>query len=51
MCANNETFKGCRSELKKTLSDWIALGLKLGLKILIIDGINLNEINQSVISV
>ncbi|NCO74036.1 MAG: type II toxin-antitoxin system HicB family antitoxin [Cyanobacteria bacterium] len=49
--ANHETLEGCRSELKEALSDWIALRLKLGLEIPIINGINLNEINQPLISV
>ena len=49
--ANYETLEGCRNELREALSDWIALRLRLGLEIPIIDGINLNEINKPLLSV
>jgi predicted RNase H-like HicB family nuclease len=48
--ANHETLEGCRNELKEALSDWIALRLKLGLEIPIINDINLNDINKPLIS-
>ena len=31
--ANHATLEGCRRELREALSDWIALRLRLGLKI------------------
>lgn len=48
--ANNETLEGCRNDLNEALSDWIALRLSLGLELPIIDEINLNYINQPLIS-
>lgn len=48
--ANHETLEGCRNDLNEALSDWIALRLSLGLELPIIDEINLNHINQPLIS-
>ncbi len=48
--ANNETLEGCRNELREALGDWIALRLKLGLEIPIVNEINLNDINKPLIS-
>ena len=42
------TLEGCRCDLRESLSDWIALRLRLGLEIPIVAGINLNELTQPV---
>ena len=46
--ANQNTLEACRNDLRESLSDWIALRLKLGLSIPEINGINLNELAQLV---
>ena len=37
------TLRECESELRSTLEDWILAGLKLGHKLPVIDGIDLNK--------
>jgi predicted RNase H-like HicB family nuclease len=44
--ARHETLEGCRRELREALSDWIALRLRLGLSIPVIDGIDINQIAE-----
>ena len=44
--ARHITLEGCRRELRETLSDWIALRLRLGLFIPIVEGIDLNQLMQ-----
>ncbi|HLP92347.1 MAG TPA: type II toxin-antitoxin system HicB family antitoxin [Nostocaceae cyanobacterium] len=46
--ANSTTLEACRRELREALSDWLALRLRLGLNIPVIEDINLNLITQSV---
>jgi predicted RNase H-like HicB family nuclease len=46
--ARNQTLEGCRQELRESLSDWIALRLRLGLAIPVIEGIDLNQIALTV---
>ncbi|MFM9159063.1 MAG: type II toxin-antitoxin system HicB family antitoxin [Dolichospermum sp.] len=46
--ANYKTLEGCRHELRESLSDWLALRLRLGLDIPVIEDINLNQIAQPV---
>lgn len=46
--ARHQTLEGCRRELREALSDWIALRLRLGLLILVIGDINLNQLTQSI---
>jgi predicted RNase H-like HicB family nuclease len=46
--ARHASLEGCRQELRESLSDWIALRLRLGLQIPVIAGIDLNKITQSV---
>jgi len=46
--ARNQTLEGCRRELRESLSDWIALRLRLGLAIPVIEGIDLNQIALTV---
>ena len=45
--ANHKTLEGCRGELRETLSDWLALRLRLGLPIPVIEGIDLNQIAKA----
>lgn len=45
--ARHKTLEGCRQELREALSDWIALRLRLGLSIPVIEGIDLNQIAQT----
>lgn len=33
----------CREELQSTLEDWLLLGLQLGHKLPVVNGINLNQ--------
>ena len=37
------TLRECEDELRATLEDWIVLGLKLGQRLPVIAGIDLNE--------
>jgi predicted RNase H-like HicB family nuclease len=46
--ARHKTLEGCRRELRETLSDWVALRLKLGLTVPAIAGLDLNHISQPV---
>ena len=46
--ARHATLEGCRRELREALSDWIALRLRLGLFIPIVEGIDLNQLMQPV---
>jgi predicted RNase H-like HicB family nuclease len=41
--AEGATLEECRDELQRVLEDWILLGLHLGHKLPVIDGINLNR--------
>ena len=42
--AKHETLPGCQRELRETLSDWVALRLKMGLEIPALGKVNLNGI-------
>jgi len=44
--ARHTTLVGCRRELREALCDWIALRLRLGLFIPIVEGIDLNQLMQ-----
>ena len=46
--ARHETLEGCRRELREGLSDWIALRLRLGLPIPVLEGMDLNLLTQAV---
>lgn len=46
--AFGKTLKLCEDELRSTLEDWILVGLKLGHKLPVINGINLNKITKRV---
>ncbi len=41
--AFSTTLKECENELRSTLEDWLLVGLKLGHKMPIVDGIDLNK--------
>ena len=41
--AFGKTLKDCENELRSTLEDWVLVGLKLGHKLPVISGINLNK--------
>ena len=41
--AEGDTLEDCREELQSTLEDWLLLGLQLGHKLPVIEGINLNR--------
>jgi predicted RNase H-like HicB family nuclease len=41
--AEGDTLEECREELQSTLEDWLLLGLQLGHKLPVINGINLNR--------
>ena len=38
-----ESLRECEDELRSTLEDWILVGLKLGHRLPVIDGISLNR--------
>ncbi len=42
--ARDKTLEGCRRELREALSDWLALRLRMGLNIPIVDQIDLNNL-------
>lgn len=37
------TLRGCESELRSTLEDWVLVGLKLGHELPVLKNINLNK--------
>ena len=41
--ANAPTLEDCREELQSALEDWLLLGLQLGHKLPVIEGISLNR--------
>lgn len=46
--ARHATLEGCRRELRESLSDWVALRLKMDLAIPIVANIDLNQLTQPV---
>ena len=40
--ANADTLEACREELQEVLEGWIVLGLRLGHKLPVVDGIELS---------
>lgn len=46
--ARHQTLSSCRRKLREALSDWIALRLRLGLLIPVIQDLDLNQLTQSV---
>jgi predicted RNase H-like HicB family nuclease len=45
--AEAETVETCRDELQSVLEDWILLGLHLGHRLPVIDGITLNKTKRT----
>ena len=43
--AKHQTLAGCQRELREALSDWVALRLRLGLRIPELAQVNLNQID------
>ncbi|MBI5035013.1 MAG: type II toxin-antitoxin system HicB family antitoxin [Chloroflexi bacterium] len=41
--AFDNSLRKCEEELRSTLEDWILLGLKLGHRLPVIDGVDLNK--------
>jgi len=41
--AEGATLEECREELQSTLEDWLLLGLQMGHKLPVIDGLSLNR--------
>ncbi len=46
--ANEHTLEACRQDLQSALEDWIVLGLRLGHRLPVIDGIDLNYKTEEV---
>jgi hypothetical protein len=45
--AFGRSLRGCEHELQSTLGDWILVGLRLGHKLPVLGGIDLNRIPKS----
>jgi predicted RNase H-like HicB family nuclease len=41
--AFDTSLRKCEEELRSTLEDWILVGLKLGHRLPVVDGVNLNK--------
>ena len=46
--ANADTLEACRQELQEVLEEWIMMDLKLGIPIPVIDGIELNVVEETI---
>ena len=46
VAAFGKSLRECENELHSTLEDWILVGLKLGHKLPVLDGIDLNKIQN-----
>ena len=44
--AFGSTLRGCEHELRSTLEDWLLVGLRLGHKIPVLGGIDLNRVKH-----
>ena len=44
--AEGRTLEECREELRAVFEDWVLLGLQLGHRLPVIDGLNLNRSNR-----
>lgn len=44
--AFGETLRACQTELRSTLEDWIVVGLRLGHKLPVLAGIDLNKVKH-----
>jgi predicted RNase H-like HicB family nuclease len=46
VAAFGRTLRECEAELRSTLEDWILVGLRMGHKLPVLAGINLNEVQH-----
>src|SRR5882672_8416709 len=46
VAAFGKTLRECEAELRSTLEDWILVGLRLGHKLPVLAGIDLNKVNN-----
>ena len=46
VAAFGKTLRECEGELRSTLEDWILVGLKLGHKLPVLAGIDLNKVSN-----
>jgi predicted RNase H-like HicB family nuclease len=46
VAAFGRTLRGCENELRSTLEDWILVGLRLGHKLPVLAGIDLNKVKH-----
>ena len=46
MIAFGKSLRECENELRSTLEDWILVGLRLGHKLPVIAGIDLNKVKN-----
>ena len=46
IAAFGKTLRECENELRSVLEDWILLGLKLGHKLPVVTGIDLNKVQH-----
>ncbi|MDB6123570.1 MAG: hypothetical protein JWQ71_2563 [Pedosphaera sp.] len=44
--AFGQTLRNCENELRSTLEDWILVGLRLGHKLPVLSGIDLNKVKH-----
>ncbi len=47
VAAFGNTLRGCENELRSTLEDWILVGLRLGHKLPVLAGIDLNKTSNA----
>ncbi|MBI4601696.1 MAG: type II toxin-antitoxin system HicB family antitoxin [Planctomycetes bacterium] len=45
--AFEKTLRGCERELRSTLEDWVLVGLRLGHKLPVVAGIDLNKVKNA----
>lgn len=48
--AFGETLRDCEKELRSTLEDWILVGLRLGHRLPVLAGLNLNKVKHGRVS-
>ena len=46
--ARHPTLEGCRRELREALSDWLAIRIRLGLPIPVVNGVDLNTVAEPI---
>ncbi|MBI5387832.1 MAG: type II toxin-antitoxin system HicB family antitoxin [Verrucomicrobia bacterium] len=48
--AEGRTLEECREELRAVLEDWVLLGLQLGHRLPVVEGLNLNRSNRKAVA-